>query len=84
MVIMPDSAQQATTCPRHDRVDIVSSSLAQHRRLEDLSSPLRASSDQEREGERERKREREGERERERERDAVIKIFVLDLREDIK
>ena len=23
MVIMPDSAQQATRCPRHDRIDIV-------------------------------------------------------------
>ena len=60
MVIMPDSAQQAMTCPRHDRIDIVSQ--AQHRRLEDLSSSVRTSSDQEREREkeRERKREREG------------------------
>ena len=33
---------------------------------------------------RERQTERQRERERERERDAVIRIFVLDLREDIK
>ena len=56
MVILPVTAQQATTYQRHNRIDIVSP--AQRRRLDVLSRPVRTESA------------REGEKERESERDA--------------